>query len=241
MAKYEFYAAASRGYAAHGWLKSHHTFSFARYYNPERMHFGVLRVLNDDFIEGGEGFGSHPHDNMEIITIPLEGDLAHKDSMGNASVIRQGDIQVMSAGTGVTHSEFNHNPDKAVKLLQIWLFPNQLNVTPRYAQKAIEVQKSVNQFAEILSPVQNDDQIWIHQDAWFSWGQFDAQVEGQYQVKKSGNGVFAFVVEGELEIDGQILKRRDALGIWDTQSFNFKSLSADTKVLLMDIPMELNQ
>ena len=162
--------AETRGHANHGWLNSHHSFSFANYYNPERMNFGVLRVLNDDQVQKGQGFGTHPHDNMEIISIPLEGDLEHKDSMGNTTVIKEGEIQVMSAGTGIQHSEYNKNLDKDVKFLQIWIFPNQKNVTPRYDQISITELAEDNKFYQILSPNKDDQGVWIHQDAWFNMG-----------------------------------------------------------------------
>jgi redox-sensitive bicupin YhaK (pirin superfamily) len=159
--------AESRGHAHHGWLDSHHTFSFANYYNPERMNFGVLRVLNDDRVSEGMGFGTHPHDNMEIISIPLSGDLEHRDSMGNVAVIKNGDVQVMSAGTGITHSEYNKNLNKAVKFLQIWVFPNKRNVTPRYGQLTLKKEERINRLQQIVSPNQNDAGVWIHQNAWF--------------------------------------------------------------------------
>ena len=230
--------AETRGHANHGWLNSHHTFSFANYRNPERMHFGVLRVLNDDQVAPSKGFGTHPHDNMEIISIPLEGDLEHKDSMGNVTVIKEGDIQIMSAGTGVFHSEYNKNSDKEVKFLQIWIFPNKKNVTPRYDQIAIRDVLKKNEFNQVLSPNADDQGVWIHQDAWFQMGEFESGVENSYQFQKEGNGVYAFVLDGEVEIDGQILGKRDGLGVWDTNSLNFKAIK-DSKVLLMDLPMEI--
>jgi quercetin 2,3-dioxygenase len=185
------------------------------------------------------GFGSHPHDNMEIITIPLEGALAHKDSLGTSSVIQHGDIQVMSAGTGVQHSEFNANTDQVVKLLQIWLFPNRKNVSPRYGQIALDIAKRHNNFQQILSPEPDDAGVWIHQDAWFSLGTFDENFETDYQIKKQGNGVYAFVIKGSVTIDGHELSTRDGLGIWDTDKISLKVNTPDTEVLLMDIPMEL--
>lgn len=230
--------AASRGHADHGWLNSHHSFSFAGYHNPERMHFGVLRVLNDDQVAPGKGFGTHPHDNMEIISIPLEGDLEHKDSMGNVATIKEGDVQVMSAGTGIHHSEYNKNTDKAVKFLQIWVFPNKRNVEPRYDQISIRDIEKKNTFYQVLSPNPDDAGVWVHQDAWFHLGKFETGATDTYQIKKEGNGVYAFVLEGEVEINGQKLEKRDGLGLWDTESFDFKSLS-DSRVLLMEVPMGL--
>lgn len=229
--------ASSRGDANHGWLHSRHTFSFANYHNPERMHFGVLRVLNDDLVAAGMGFGTHPHDNMEIISIPLEGDLEHKDSMGNVSVIKKGDIQVMSAGTGITHSEYNKNKDKEVKFLQIWLFPNKKGVTPRYDQVTLSSHDRHNKLQQILSPVATDAGVWIHQDAWFHLGQFDKDFSTSYSIKKSGNGVYAFVLKGDITIEGQELHERDGLGIWDTEKISLKANSQGAEVLLMDVPM----
>lgn len=228
--------ANSRGNANHGWLHSHHTFSFANYYNPDRMNFGVLRVLNDDQVAPSRGFGTHPHNNMEIISIPLSGDLEHQDSMGNKAVIREGDVQVMSAGTGISHSEYNKNTDKEVRFLQIWIFPKKENVTPRYDQIAIKEIQKENTFYQILSPNQDDQGVWVHQDAWFHLGDFEAGKSDSYQVKKSGNGVYVFVLEGEASINGQKLGRRDGYGIWDTDSF---TLTADSKakILLMEVPM----
>lgn len=230
---------ATRGHANHGWLEAKHSFSFANYNNPERMHFGVLRVLNDDKVAPAKGFGTHPHDNMEIITIPLEGDLEHKDSMGNGTIIKHGDVQVMSAGTGIMHSEFNANKDKDVKLLQIWLFPNKKNVTPRYDQISIGHIEKENQFYQILSPSKDDQGVWIHQDAWFHLGNFNQETTQNYHLKKNGNGVYAFVIKGTAEINGQALSERDGFGIWDVDSFEIKA-SEGSRILLMDIPMLLN-
>ncbi len=231
--------AATRGDANHGWLHSRHTFSFANYYNPERMHFGVLRVLNDDIVAAARGFGTHPHDNMEIISIPLDGDLEHKDSMGNVSVIRHGDIQVMSAGTGITHSEFNKNKDREVKFLQIWLFPNKKSVTPRYDQITLNLKDRHNRLQQILSPRPDDAGVWIHQNAWFHLGTFDKGVTTDYTIKRSGNGVYAFVIKGNVTIDGQALQARDGFGIWDTDKISIKSDSQGAEVLLMDVPMAI--
>ncbi|MGJ1194060.1 MULTISPECIES: pirin family protein [Sphingobacterium] len=232
--------AATRGHANHGWLDSNHTFSFANYHNPERMHFGVLRVLNDDMVAEGRGFGKHPHDNMEIISIPLEGDLQHEDSMGNKAIIRKGDIQVMSAGTGIIHSEYNKNTDQAVKFLQIWVYPNQRNVSPRYDQITLDITQRQNKFQQILSPNPEDEGVWIHQDAWFSMGHFDKDVQTKYQIKKAGNGVYVFVIKGSVTVEGQELESRDGFGIWDVAEINLKVTSADTEILLMDLSMILD-
>ena len=233
------HTADSRGDANHGWLHSKHSFSFASYYNPEKIHFGVLRVLNDDFVAAGMGFGLHPHDNMEIISIPLEGDLAHQDSMGNQTVIKHGDIQVMSAGTGVKHSEMNHNKDKPVKFLQIWVIPNKKDVTPRYDQITLEPANRINTLQQILSPNPDDAGVWIHQDAWFHIGKFDLDFKTNYNVKKAGNGMYAFVLYGSFELAGQTLNERDALGITDFDQFELKVLTKEAEILLMEIPMQL--
>jgi hypothetical protein len=233
-----FHKADTRGSANHGWLKANHSFSFANYYNPERMHFGVLRVLNDDTIAGGKGFGTHPHDNMEIITIPLEGDLEHKDSIGNGTVIKNGDIQVMSAGTGITHSEFNANENLQVKLLQIWLFPNQKNLTPRYDQLTINSISKKNEFYQILSPEKNDDGVWINQDAWFHIGEFAIDSSEKYIIKKEKNGVYLFIIEGKAIVNQQLLERRDGYGLWNIKEVEIE-VTANSRVLIMDIPMNI--
>jgi quercetin 2,3-dioxygenase len=238
MADTVLHKASSRGFADHGWLKSYHTFSFANYYNPERMNFGVLRVLNDDSVDAGMGFGTHPHDNMEIISIPLEGDLEHKDSMGNVTVIRKGDVQVMSAGTGVKHSEYNRNKGEAVKFLQIWVFPNKRNVTPRYDQITLDQAKSKNQLQQILSPNADDDGVWIHQDAWFHLGNLEKGRKLEYKIKKKGNGVYIFVLKGDVTVNEQALNTRDGYGIWNTDSFSLTA-DSDGEVLVMELPMEI--
>ena len=237
MAHTILHKAESRGDADHGWLHSRHTFSFAGYYNPERMHFGLLRVLNDDMVAPGMGFGTHPHDNMEIISIPLEGDLEHKDSMGNIAVIKQGDVQVMSAGTGITHSEYNKNKDKPVKFLQIWVFPNKENVTPRYDQITLNIADRHNKLQQILSPDPDDAGVWIHQNAWFHLGKFDKGITADYNIKAKGNGVYAFILSGEVSINGQPLKSRDGLGIREAEKI---SITADStaEFLLMEVPMK---
>lgn len=237
--KYVLHKDATRGHANHGWLESYHTFSFANYHNPERMNFGVLRVLNDDRVSEGMGFGKHPHDNMEIISIPLDGDLEHQDSMGNVTVIKNGDIQVMSAGTGIFHSEYNKNKDQLVKFLQIWVYPNQKNVTPRYDQITLNLEDRHNKLQQILSPNSEDEGVWIYQDAWFHIGKFDKDIATSYQLKKKGNGVYAFVLNGDFTIGGIELNQRDGLGIWDTNSFSVQANSEGAEILLMEVPMQL--
>jgi redox-sensitive bicupin YhaK (pirin superfamily) len=236
--KTKLYKANTRGHANHGWLDTYHTFSFAGYYDPERMNFGVLRVLNDDTVAPAMGFRTHPHDNMEIISIPLSGDLEHKDSMGNTAVIKQGDVQVMSAGTGVHHSEFNRNRDKEVKFLQIWIYPDKKDVEPRYDQISLKDLQKRNEFYQILSPNPEDDGVWIHQQAWFYMGEFDKGKSSHYRFKHQENGLFVFVIEGEVEIDDQKLERRDGYGIWEVSEVEIESFT-DSKVLLMEVPMEV--
>jgi redox-sensitive bicupin YhaK (pirin superfamily) len=239
MKLYDLHTADSRGAANHGWLQSYHTFSFANYYNASRVHFGALRVLNDDTVSGGMGFGQHPHDNMEIISIPLSGDLEHQDSMGNKAVIRHGDIQAMSAGTGIYHSEYNLSKESTVKFLQIWVFPNKKNVTPRYDQISLSAADRHNQFQQILSPNADDAGVWIHQDAWFHLGKFDQDISKEYAIKKAGNGVYAFVLSGSFEIDEHVLQARDGLGIREAKEIELKSLTQDAEILLMEVPMQI--
>ena len=231
-----FHPAESRGHANHEWLDTNHSFSFANYHNPERMHFGVLRVLNDDRVAEGRGFGTHPHDNMEIISIPLEGDLEHKDSMGNIAVIKEGDVQVLSAGTGIFHSEYNKNQDSEVKFLQIWVFPNKKQVEPRYDQISVRDIEKENQFYQILSPNKDDQGVWIHQNAWFSLGKFNTQTKVDYKPHSSENGIYAFILEGNASIQGQKLKRRDGFGLWNTDNITVMA-EKDSKILLMEVPM----
>ena len=226
----------TRGHANHGWLNTYHSFSFAGYNNPERMNFGVLRVLNDDEVSAGMGFSTHAHNNMEIISIPLEGDLEHKDSIGNTTVIRAGDIQAMSAGTGVQHSEKNSNRDRKVKFLQIWVLPKKPNVDPKYDQITLNKDDLNNRFQQIVSPHREDEGVWIHQDAWFYLGEFNGEQEFRYPLKDASNGVYVFVLEGNCVVNDQMLERRDGYGIWETASLNF-SVTDSSKLLLMEIPM----
>lgn len=237
--KTTLYRASSRGHANHGWLDSYHTFSFANYYDPNRINFGALRVVNDDIIKGGEGFGTHPHDNMEIITIPLYGDLEHKDSMGHTEIIRPGEVQVMSAGKGITHSEYNPNDDKPVNLFQIWVFPDKQNVEPRYDQRAFDFIHNKNQLIQIVTP-ENDKEsqsLWIHQNAWFSIGTFDKGTQVDYALKRKGNGIFAMLIEGEFTLEGQKLYHRDAIGVSDIESVKLIADTENARILLIDIPM----
>ena len=228
--------AETRGDANHGWLHSKHTFSFANYFDPDRMNFGTLRVLNDDTVDAGMGFGTHHHDNMEIISIPLEGDLEHKDSMGNKTVIKHGDVQVMSAGTGISHSEYNKNSDKKVKFLQIWLVPNKRNVTPRYDQITLKTEERHNKLQQILSPDPEDAGVWAHQNAWFHLGKFDKDHSTEYELKDKGNGVYAFILSGDVTINDQKLNSRDGFGIWDIDRLKITA-DSDAEILLMEVPM----
>lgn len=231
-----YHAADSRGDANHGWLKSKHTFSFANYHNPERMGFGALRVINDDFVIAGQGFGKHSHRDMEIISIPLSGKLGHGDNIGNNGIIETGEIQVMSAGTGITHSEMNADDHEAVSFLQIWVIPNKMNAEPRYQQIRMDELMKPNAFNQILSPNNDDAGVWIHQDAWFSMGDFDKGVTETYQLKNPNNGVYIFVISGKVVVNGNTLDTRDGLGVWDTKNFTMDVLD-DARVLLMEVPM----
>jgi redox-sensitive bicupin YhaK (pirin superfamily) len=229
--------ANDRGHANHGWLDSHHSFSFANFYDPEKIHFGALRVLNDDIVKGGMGFGTHPHDNMEIISIPLSGDLEHKDSMGNTGVIRQNDVQIMSAGTGIHHSEYNKNNDKLVNFLQIWVFPKKRNIKPRYDQKTLKTEDRLNKLQVIVSPEgTTDDSVKINQDAWFSLGTLNKGTNVNYEVHDKSHGVYVFVIDGNVTVNGQVLNAKDGLGVSEADTL---SINADTnsEVLLMEVPM----
>ena len=229
--------ANTRGHANHGWLDSHHTFSFAHYHDQSRMSFGALRVLNDDVVDGGMGFGKHPHDNMEIISIPLLGDLEHKDSMGNVAVIKQNDVQIMSAGTGIYHSESNKNKGEKVNFLQIWVFPKVKNIPPRYDQITFKPEDRVNKLQQIVSPSKTDEGVWINQDAWFHLGNLKKGFTTDYAIKQKGNGVYAFVLEGDVTISGQALGKRDGLGIWETDKISITA-NNDCEILLMEVPMD---
>ena len=231
------YKADSRGHANHGWLNTHHTFSFASYYNPDRIHFGALRVLNDDKITSGTGFPKHPHQNMEIISIPLKGDLAHEDSMGNQATIKQGDVQVMSAGTGVTHSEYNPNKDIGTEFLQIWVFPNKENIEPRYGQVHYPAQERKNKFQVVVSPSANEVDTWIQQDAWFHLADFEKGFKETYELKKKDNGLFLFLLEGEIEVGGEKLEKRDGIGLTNLDKVDITA-NKNAEILLMEVPLE---
>lgn len=228
--------AGTRGHADHGWLNAWHSFSFAGYHDPERIHFGALRVLNDDTVAGGMGFGTHPHDNMEIITIPLSGQLEHKDSMGNTGVISKGEVQVMSAGTGIQHSEKNKSNKDVLKLLQIWVFPDTKNVKPRYDQKAFDLEAAKNTLLTIVSPMGEGEGLTIHQQAWFSLGRLDKDFRTTYTLKDERNGVYAFVIDGDVTINGEKMERRDGMGISGTGQLDIVA-DSEAELLLMEVPM----
>jgi redox-sensitive bicupin YhaK (pirin superfamily) len=229
------HSADRRGHVSLGWLDSHHSFSFGHYHDPEKVHFGVLRVLNDDVITAGSGFGTHPHDNMEIISIPLYGALEHKDSTGTNAVINENDVQIMSAGTGIRHSEYNHFKDKETNFLQIWVFPKKRNITPRYDQKTFNPYERLNRFQTVVAP-DDDTAVWINQDAWFSLATLKSGFTTSYKIKKEGNGVYAFVLDGNVTIADQSLFKRDGIGVWDIDSMDIIA-NTDADLLLIDVPM----
>jgi len=238
MAQYIIHTADSRGYADHGWLKANHSFSFAGYFNPERVHFGALRVLNDDLIAPARGFGEHPHENMEIVSIPLEGKLAHADSTGGKGVIEKGEIQIMSAGTGVFHSEKNPSPSEWTNLLQIWIIPNTLNINPRYGQ--LEYHLDNNELKTLIQPEVESGKLSLQQNAWFKMAKFDAEKELSITLEDAeNNGLYLFVINGSLEVDGKKLNKRDAIGIWETKKINIK-INEKSEFLIIEVPMNLN-
>ena len=233
----EFHAASTRGFADHGWLKAKHSFSFASWFNRYRMHFGALRVLNDDIVAPGMGFGKHPHDNMEIITIPLKGSLKHEDSMGFSEVVHAGEVQVMSAGTGIYHSEFNASQTEEINLFQLWIFPNQQEVTPRYQQLGYNNLEMKDAFLQLVSPNPDDEGLWIHQTAWIHMIDMSPNTTQTYSLKHPGNGVYLMNIEGEKVIAEQTLESRDALGVWETNSLEIQA-SEQGRLLLIEVPMQ---
>lgn len=230
------YKANERGYFNHGWLKTSHIFSFAEYHNPKRMRFGLLRVLNDDWVEPEMGFGTHPHKNMEIVSIPLYGSLAHKDSEGNEQVINTGEIQIMSAGTGVTHSEYNSSESEKVNFLQIWIFPKIKDIRPKYDQISVSEEELNRKFRTVVSPVKQKDNLQINQDAYLSIGNFIKGVKVNYEIKKEGNGLFIFLIDGKIKIDRYELSSRDSTGIENTDKIEIDVLEK-SKILLIEVPM----
>lgn len=230
--------ADSRGHANHGWLDTYHTFSFADYYDPGRVHFGALRVLNDDSVEGGEGFGRHPHDNMEIVTIMLEGELRHSDSMGHTQVLHSDEVQVMSAGTGIFHSEMNNLPDRRVKFLQVWVFPEERNIKPRYDQKVFDTAGRKNKWQQLAGPGSTDTGLDMKQQSWFSRIDLNGAEQVTYKLHKKENGVYLFVIGGKITVDGQLhLGNRDGAGIWDADSISVRA-DEHADVLAIEVPME---
>ncbi|MFP5040592.1 pirin family protein [Parasediminibacterium sp. JCM 36343] len=229
--------ANTRGHANHGWLNSYHTFSFAGYHEPSRVHFGALRVLNDDTVAAGMGFGKHPHDNMEIVSIPLSGDLEHNDTTGRHEIIKEGDVQIMTAGKGLSHSEKNANHNKEVKFLQIWVLPKEKNIAPRYEQKSFPLAERKNQLQTVVAP-DDANAVWINQNAWFTLGSFDKDNTTSYQLHNTNSGVYAFVIKGSISLNGVALEERDGLGITDTATIDIKA-DTDTEVLLIEVPMQI--
>ena len=228
--------AAERGSGDYGWLKPNYYFSFGNYHNPEKVHFGLLRVLNDDFIGGGGAFPNHPHDNMEIVTIPFTGALKHKDSTGGQGIIKAGDVQIKSAGTGVQHSEANESATEPVTLFQIWVFPKERNIKPRYDQRNFDIGERVNKWQVIVSPNDEDKALWINQDARFALTKLEAGNTLNYQNSFKGNGVYLVVINGAIELDGKKLEKRDAAGIYEADSFTIKA-TEDAELLAIEVPM----
>ncbi len=233
--KMDIHKANSRGHANHGWLNSYHSFSFAHYHNPQRMGFGLLRVLNDDVVAGGAGFGTHPHDNMEIVSIPLKGALAHSDSTGTEGIIKTNDVQIMSAGSGLTHSEYNASKNEEVNFLQIWVFPKEKNITPRYEQKTYSPENRLNKWQTVVAP-DNGEALWINQDSWFSLGKFEKGASTNYKLNKSNNGMYLFIIEGSIKINNEILEKRDALAISGGEDIQIEILE-DAELLMIEVPM----
>lgn len=234
--KTTLHKAETRGHASHGWLDSHHTFSFAGYHDPSRMHFGLLRVLNDDIVKGGMGFGQHPHDNMEIISIPLRGALEHRDNTGGHAIIKSGEVQIMSAGSGIAHSEKNASSTDDVNFLQIWVFPKERNIQPRYEQRVFNKTDRLNKLQTVVAPQKEGGALWINQDAWFSLTNLTKGSTLDYALRKLGSGVYLFVIDGEVKVADLALKRRDGLGISDTDKINLQA-NTDAEVLIMEVPM----
>ena len=235
--KTKLFKAADRGSADYGWLKPNYYFSFAQYHNPGKVHFGMLRVLNDDFIAGGGAFPTHPHDNMEIVTIPFSGAIQHKDSTGGQGIIKAGDIQIMSAGTGVQHSEANASATEPITLFQVWVFPKERNITPGYDQKTFDINERINKWQIIVSPIAADNGLWINQDARFALTKLEAGVSIDYTNAFKGNGVFLVVINGSVNINGQQLNKRDALGIEDTDMFSITTIE-EAELLVIEVPMQ---
>ncbi len=234
--KKELYKAHTRKHFDHGWLKTWHSFSFGNYYDPERMNFGALRVLNDDIIDPDSGFGTHPHDNMEIVTIPLSGTLTHKDSAGNEEGLTTNEIQVMSAGTGIQHSEFNLSKNDSVRLLQIWIYPRERGLAPSYDQSSFDIKNRLNRFDTVVSPGDNGGSLTINQNSYISLAKFDKNRKAEYQIKADGNGAFVFVISGKIRIDDLELENRDALGLSECSDFDIDVIE-ESELLIIEVPM----
>ena len=234
--KTTLFKSGSRGHADHGWLNSYHTFSFAEYHDPERVRFGLLRVVNDDLVSPGEGFGTHPHDNMEIVSIPLQGALAHKDSTGTEKVINTGDVQIMSAGSGLYHSEYNASKTEPVSFLQIWVFPKERDITPRYEQKSFDKAERQNKLQTVVSPVKDDGALWINQVAWFSLANLEKGQSIDYTLNNKASGVFIFLLEGNAEAVGEKLEKRDAVGVTGADSIKINA-NENSEILVIEVPM----
>ncbi len=232
-----FHSASQRGFANHGWLRATHSFSFANYYDNEKVHFGLLRVLNDDIIAPSRGFDLHPHQDMEIITIPLSGDLLHGDNMGNKEVITTGEVQVMSAGSGIWHSEHNASDKEELNLFQIWIFTDQKGHKPRYDQKKFSTEDTADKWQLLVGPKGKTDQLWIHQNAYISVIQSVSEENFQYQLKSQGNGVYFMLIEGYAKISEHSLARRDAVGLWSIIDPLNVHLKKDSKLLAIEVPM----
>lgn len=226
-----------RGHANHGWLDTHHTFSFGMYHDPSRVHFGMLRVLNDDFVIGGAGFGKHGHDNMEIISIPLQGSLAHSDSTGNEGIISTGDIQIMSAGSGIQHAEYNASETELVNFLQLWIFPKERNISPRYDQLTFTKEQLRNRLYNIVSATEKEGTLWINQDAELYLGEFDVLIQISHAIKSANHGIYVFVIEGSVTIGDITLNKRDGIGIYDADSV-LATVHEQSKILLIEVPMK---
>ncbi len=234
--KTEYHKATERGHADHGWLKTYHSFSFAEYHNPEKIHFGLLRVLNDDTVAANKGFGTHPHENMEIVSIVLKGSLEHKDSMGNTSSIRTSEVQIMSAGTGITHSEYNPSGTEELQFLQIWIFPQERNIKPRYDQRFFSPDFRRNRFDCVVSPDGTGESIWINQDAYISLGKYARGIHATYKIKKPSNGIYVFLISGKVTVVGKTLDERDALAITETDKVSFVP-ATESEILIIEVPM----
>lgn len=228
--------ANTRGYFDYGWLKTNHTFSFSSYYNPDRVRFGLLGVVNDDIVAPGKGFGTHAHNDMEIVSIPLKGTLAHKDSAGNEEVIVPNDVQVMSAGTGITHSEYNHSANDEVNFLQLWIFPDKKGYEPRYDQKSFNTEERKNQLLKIVSPDKNNDSLWLNQDAHLSMSDIEKNKTIIYKLNTKENGVYVFLIDGEISVGEEVLHGRDGMGIWEIDDISLTA-SKNSQVLLIEVPM----